>query len=100
MYGLGAVLSHVMDNGSERPVAFASRTLSSSEKNYSQVVKEALALIFVVKKFHLYLCGRSFTILTNQSPFWPFSVPRRNPNTGRSSSAEMGSAPLSVLLFN
>ena len=57
-YGLGTVLSHVMKNGSERPVAFASRTLTASERNYAQVEKEALALIFAVKKFHTYLYGR------------------------------------------
>ncbi len=60
-YGLGVVLSHVMADSSERPVAFALRALTSSEQNYAQVEKEALALIFAVKKFHIYLYGRKLT---------------------------------------
>ena len=67
-YGIGAVLSHKMSNGEERPVAFASRTLSPAERNYSQVEKEALACVFAVKKFHLYIFGRQFTILTYHKP--------------------------------
>ena len=54
-YGLGAVLSHVL-KGEEHPIAFASRTLSKAERNYGQVEKEALALIFGVNKFHKYVC--------------------------------------------
>ena len=75
-HGLGAVLSHVMPDQSERPIAFASRTLSSSEK-FAQVEKEALALVFAIKKFHLYLYGRTFTLFTDHKPLLTILEPKK-----------------------
>ena len=58
-YGVGAVIMHVYPNGIRRPLAFASRTLNEHEKRYGQVDKEALAIMFGLKRFHLYLYGTS-----------------------------------------
>ena len=67
-YGIGSVLSHTMPDGVEKPVAFASRTLIPAEKNYAQIERESLAIIFGVTKFHKYIYGRDFTILSDHKP--------------------------------
>ena len=67
-YGLGAVIMHVCPNGERRPIAYASRTLNEHEKRYAQIDKEALAIMFGLKRFHLYLYGRHFTIQTDHKP--------------------------------
>ena len=53
-----------MEDGTDRPVAYASRTLIVVKK-YSQIVKEGLAIVFGTKKFHNNIFGRHFTIMSN-----------------------------------
>ena len=66
-YGIGCVLSHNI-SGEERPIAFASSTLSTAQKNYSQLDKEALSIIYGLKRFPPHLYGRNFTIITDNKP--------------------------------
>lgn len=76
-YGVGAVLSHVV-NGVEKPVLFASSSLSPAERNYSQLHREALAIIFAVKKFDRYIYGNEFTIVTDHQSLCEIFNPSKN----------------------
>lgn len=67
-YGLGAVLTQCGADGRERPISCASRTLSAAERNYSQLDKEALAIVFGVTKHHQYLYGRRFVLRSDHKP--------------------------------
>jgi len=58
-YGVGAVLAHQTEDG-EHPIGF--HFMAPTERNYSQVKKEALSMFCGVPKFHKYLWGRHFKI--------------------------------------
>ena len=64
-YGVGRVLSHAMNDGAERPVNLASRTFSTAEQNYSTVEEEGRAWVYVARKFHQFLSGNRFTMITD-----------------------------------
>ena len=67
-YGVGAVLTHKMQGGTERPNGYMSRSLNGAERNYSTLEKEVLSIMSGVKKFHQFLYGHSFTIKTDHKP--------------------------------
>lgn len=63
LQGLGAVL--IQNN---KPIAYASRSLSDCETRYAQIEKELLAVVFAVEHFHYYVYGRSVTVETDHKP--------------------------------
>lgn len=65
--GIGAALLQD-DNGTTKPVAYASKTLSQTEKNYACIERELLAIVFAVQRFHTYLYGRPFRCFTDHKP--------------------------------
>ena len=65
--GIGAVLAQRHDTG-VKTVAFASRTLTTSERNYSVIEHEALAAAWGTEYFRVYLWGTRFMLCTDHKP--------------------------------
>ena len=61
-------VAHKMTDGAEKPIGFPSRTLSAVELQYSQIEKEGFSCVFGVWRFHAYLLGRHFSLMTDHKP--------------------------------
>ena len=64
---MGACLAQLDDNGIERPVAYASATLSDAQQNYGITDKEGLAVVWAVKKWRHFIHGSSALVVTDHS---------------------------------
>ena len=74
---LGAVLFHRYPDGSEHPIGNVSKTLTDTQRRYSQIQKEALAIVFALKKFHQFLYGRNFILVTDHKPLLALFGPNK-----------------------
>ena len=72
---VGTVLYQQQDDGMFRVIAYASRTLSKSERNYDAHKLEFLALKWsVTQRFHKYLYGGTFEVYTDNNPLTCFNI--------------------------
>ena len=76
--GLGAVLTQKQNNG-PRVICYASRSLTDTERRYSQTEKEALALVWACEKFHPHVYGVPFDLVTDHMPLEVIYGPRSKP---------------------
>ncbi len=80
--GIGAVLSQLQD-GHERVIAYGSRVLSQTERNYCVTMRELLAVVVFVEMFHHYLVGSQFLLRTDHAAiYWLFRMKKANQHVG------------------
>ena len=76
--GLGAVLVQRQQDGPV-VVSYASRSLTDTERRYSQTEREALGLVWACEKFHPYIYGVRFDLLTDHMPLQAIYSPKSKP---------------------
>ena len=81
--GIDAIFEQEQEDGSYRPIYYASRKLSKVEKRYSQFEREALAVRRACEKFYLYLYGIKFEIRTDHKPLVTVLSARSKPPSPR-----------------
>ncbi|XP_055700122.1 uncharacterized protein K02A2.6-like [Phlebotomus papatasi] len=79
--GLGAVLLQFEGRSDSNPkiISYASKSLTDTEKRYYQTEREALALVWAVERFSVYLIGRKFELETDHKPLEAIFKPTSKP---------------------
>lgn len=77
--GLGAILIQINNENVPRIICYANRSLTNVEKRYAQTEKEALALVWAVERFHFYLFGKTFELVTDHKPLEIIFGPKSKP---------------------
>ncbi|XP_050521685.1 uncharacterized protein K02A2.6-like [Daktulosphaira vitifoliae] len=94
-YGVGAILVQLFDR-EEKPICFSSSTLSPAEQNYAQIHREALAIVFAVKKFHKYIYGNKFTLCSDSQALKEIFSPNKGNSVVAASRLQRWSVFLSM----
>lgn len=76
---LGAILVQTDGNGQHRVICYASKSLTKTEKRYCQTEKEALAAVWGVERFQMYLLGKRFDLITDCKALQFLFGPRSKP---------------------
>ena len=77
---MGAILIQTDKNGIRKPIACASRSLTTTERKYCQTDKEALSVVWACEKFHIYLYGTEFDLYTDHKALETIYSPTGKPS--------------------
>ena len=67
-YGVRSFLARVMEEGATKPIAYHSKSLSLTDRNYAEIDKAGLSVTVGLKKFRQYLWSGTFTIIRDHKP--------------------------------
>lgn len=98
-YGVGAIMAHKVKS-EERPVTFISSTLSPAEKNYAQIHREALSVVFAVQKLYKFLYGKKFEIITDNQALCEIFNPKKSTSHLASSRLQKWATYLSIFDYS